>query len=688
MDLFISDPQLVFEPLEKRASATLEGDSSTWSRQILSELFREAPETSEYTPRVMLLKADEESGYAYGGIIITTQSDSALATEGDGQHRQIIIPVIVKQHVLQPLDLLMQGKKMLPLTGVRLREALFRPATFDMVTRDWGDSSVYNMFYPPGRTDNSFGSGTGVTTGNSVSVVQGPGMKYSSGMLEVEYPLLEAIGSTIGRGDLAKLSEEVQEPGIQACLHTNPAFLDRVLKLAEFEETALESAEPVMRTIENIHPPDVVQMGYSEGDGEYWVKHASRAYAFARPAENMDRRAFLKFAGEDMATRVDMKGTVTVAKPSQTVQPFDMDASQWAVVTEAGIYRVKSVDGRELTGWVLPSLIDFDGTRVPMAVFTNGSDAAVQDQIVGAHVASGTNLRSDKPAGTGVFYMTGPSGIEATVPATIIGREAGADGAEIYHITTLTDGDKSIKVVPGLRKMIADPGDGLTMLPGSVRFLHLEKENTVGLVESPGGVTKTAAAIFSPKTRVWSDGMRFGLEFENMPKVASLLPTNDMSRDEATFALCLVGTDIITAQHTLDKVAATRESTVLGGTCDVKLAADYVDAAFVQGVNATAAAHALRQDLLKEAAVLPESQTVDSVLSLRFINPENVRMYVGYLPYLEKALSMICELTLVSRLGMSEVPVYAAARAARALDDTIQGLKGLALRDVDEYAQA
>ena len=189
-------------------------------------------------------------------------------------------------------------------------------------------------------------------------------------------------------------------------------------------------------------------------------------------------------------------------------------------------------------------------------------------------------------------------------------------------------------------------------------------------------------------TRVWSDGQRFGLEFENMPKVASLLSTTDLSRDEAAFALCLVGADIPTARHTLDKVASTSDVVTLAGTVDVKLASDYTGLALDAGRDAVALTRSLRQDLLKEAAVMPDAQTVDAALGLRFINPENVRMYVGYLPYLEKTLSMICELTLASRLGMSEVPEYAAARAARSMDDAIQGLKGLALRDVDEYAQA
>jgi len=97
-----------------------------------------------------------------------------------------------------------------------------------------------------------------------------------------------------------------------------------------------------------------------------------------------------------------------------------------------------------------------------------------------------------------------------------------------------------------------------------------------------------------------------------------------------------------------------------------------------------AQARSFRRDLVKEASILPDIQTVDSVLSLGFINPENIRTFVGKLPYLDRALNTLCELTLLSRLGLNEVSEFAASRACRSLDEVIQGLKALAMRSTDE----
>jgi hypothetical protein len=181
MDLFTTEPTLEFEPT-KTANAQLDEDTAMWPRQVLQELFRQIPDASEYVPRVVMLKVDKEQGYGLGAIVISSATDSAMSTTDPGavQTKQALIPVVIKQNMLQPLDLLMTKNKIRPLTGDRLREALFRPSTFEMITKDWGDQSLYNLFYPPGRAENDFASGVSVTSsGNSPSAVYGAGLKYS-----------------------------------------------------------------------------------------------------------------------------------------------------------------------------------------------------------------------------------------------------------------------------------------------------------------------------------------------------------------------------------------------------------------------------------------------------------------------------------------------------------------------------
>lgn len=689
MDLFITEPELTFEPATKVAAVQLDEDPSMWPKGVLSELFRQVPEASEYVPRVMMYQTDDEQGYGFGAIVISSMTDSAMGTTNPQvvSKKQVLIPVIIKGNMLQPLDLLMTKNKMYPLTGSRLREALFRPSTFELMTKDWGDQSLYNLFYPPGRAENDFASGVSVTaSGNSPSAIYGAGMKYSS----IDYPgLLTLVAPTINKPDLEKLSEEIAaDPALKRALHQNVSFMQAVAKLAEAEPHATADAGELFKKAEAIIPTHVAQFGYDDLRGEYWVKTASRDYAYRKDPVFMSRKDFLKFAGEDVAQKVDSEGTTTVSRPNESAVPFDMDASEWDVAEHPGVYRVQTKDGHELLGWVFPQLIDMDGHRIPMAAFTNGAAAAIQDQIVGSWVGAGYSLPTHEPVDTGIFYMRGPSKLDATVPVTIVGREAGTDGAEVFHVKTLTGGEYRLKLVPGLRKMIAAQGDDLVMLPEGTKFMRLENETPVDLQDNLGMVTKTAEFSAGPRVRVWSDGVRYGLGFEEMPKMAQLFEESNVTRDEAAFALCLAGVDPLQAETALTKAASQLDGTTFVGVSDVRLAAEVVVPSLQEGQKLASAAHELRRHLVKEAAVLPDIQTVDSVLSLGFINPENVRVYVGHLPYLERALTMVCELTLASRLGLSEVPEFAAARACRALNEVCEGLRALALREVDESASA
>ena len=217
-------------------------------------------------------------------------------------------------------------------------------------------------------------------------------------------------------------------------------------------------------------------------------------------------------------------------------------------------------------------------------------------------------------------------------------------------------------------------------MPRSARFLPLNKESPVPLIDDLDSI-KTSS-YDRPYIAIRHGGDVIDLAFHQLPGLEASSP-KVASIDDATFTLCAAGMSPADAYGLLKRASVTMNTEYAVGVRDVRPVAAFMAPIEKAASEKVAAARAFRQDLLKEAAILPDIQTVDSVLSLGYINPENIRLFVGRLPYLEKALNTICELTLFSRLGMSEVPESASARAARALDEVIQGLKGLGLRSVD-----
>lgn len=680
MDLFIRTPELVFT---KIAGIEVDEDPAKWTRQVLAELYKALPDIAEYSANVVFYRRDDKQGYALGGVLLENGTDSALAATRVGGREPVkaVIPVVIRGYQLLPFDVFMgPGGHMFPLTPDRLREALFRPDTFEQLTADWGDASLYNLFYPPGRLGGSeFGGGVGSGLGGSggTNYIMGPGMKYSSGE---DYFMLDSVIPTMLRPDIDAVAGILRDAATKIAATENAVMLMALAKIASAEEGALATASPLYKAAANIAGSDVVQVGYDPDLASYWMKSASRAVYEPRAITYLDRGEMLKFAGEEITQKVDVDGTVTLAPAAVTEPAPDAGASKWKIVEEPGIYKVRTEAGKEMMGWVLPNLLDLDGTRMPTCVFTNGATSMVQDQIVGARVATGVDLPVSPVKGVGIFYCAGQGGIEATIPLRIIGQEAGMNGSDNFVVETLTGGESKVCVTDGLAGMKALGGE--FFIPRTAKFMAVDDAPSTPLVADLSGLNKTAAAILAPVVQIRAIGDEYTLSFQNAPKLASAGPYRALGHDDAVFALALAGLPADLAEAKL--AYAERDGLAQAAVIDIGLFSDVLSSARADSRKLATKIASLKTCLVKEAAALPNALTVDAVLSLGFINPENVRLFVSRLPYLEKALSMLCEMVLASRLGLSVIPEGAASRSARALDGVIAGLRGLALFDVGQ----
>lgn len=81
-------------------------------------------------------------------------------------------------------------------------------------------------------------------------------------------------------------------------------------------------------------------------------------------------------------------------------------------------------------------------------------------------------------------------------------------------------------------------------------------------------------------------------------------------------------------------------------------------------------------NLLKIAAVIPDSATVNTVLSLKFIGPETFHNFSRHIPLLEKTLSFLSTLLLTSRIDSTiDLDEQEISTAIRLMDNTTQKIK-------------
>ena len=92
--------------------------------------------------------------------------------------------------------------------------------------------------------------------------------------------------------------------------------------------------------------------------------------------------------------------------------------------------------------------------------------------------------------------------------------------------------------------------------------------------------------------------------------------------------------------------------------------------------------------IVKVAAALDSvgGDTVDAVLSLGFINPENTAQYIEMIPKIEESLTSLSELLIGTRLGLPDVPESAVKSAVSSVDRALMGLKKLQIRNETELA--
>lgn len=656
--LFI-DSTLTFEKVA--AEAALPEDPNVWPNEILQELYRQVPYISDFDPHVVMDRVDAERGFAFGHVEVVNKSEIQRGVDPQAQAaagiKQARIPIIVKNRKLQPFDILVtEDSKMLPLTETRLRQAVFRPQAFDVTSQTPGDMSMIGQLYPPYRQNYGFGGG-GATMG------VGMGKQGSA--------LLSAILPTIHPKDYSGLFDKLASQQLQAAYVANaPGTAPALVTLSKY--VPLDEMK-IAASIYGDAPADVVQVAHID-DG-YAVKRANHNM-WAPFTEAWDRGRVVRAFGEKVALAADLNGSVTMAEGTMGAEMPEADTPD--LIKEFGVYKVQDEKGRHLIGYVFPNLIDTDGQALPICLFTNGSQAAVQGEIAGVNIGGGASLFEGHPRGHGAFYQVLPNGrAQCTIPLTIQASLTD-QGEESMSAETYDGRPVTVLIQPNI-EVVTEGGDGHMLIPTSMRWLPLSEAETVTLVEDPTGFQKAASAkssIFSVEIRSGGEDS-FSISGLPLEKVA-YEDKNFLDFDKALFLLAGLGVEPSFGVTKLSMAYGSHSPVEVATSRALTPASEQIARSEKRASALDALVRELRVDLVKEAAIIPDPVAVDTVLSLGFINPENLQTFISYLPKIDESQSKLCELLVAARLGMRDLPVSALEKAIRATEEVIDGLHVIA----------
>tara|TARA_B100000131_G_scaffold166520_1_gene160995 strand:- start:17447 stop:19192 length:1746 start_codon:yes stop_codon:yes gene_type:complete len=336
---------------------------------------------------------------------------------------------------------------------------------------------------------------------------------------------------------------------------------------------------------------------------------------------------------------------------------------------ETGVYSVMSKEGGSQKAVVLKDVVALSGRKLDSTIVVGPSGASLQEKVAGIRCGdvSLDALVGSEPLGEGVFFLKAASAV--TEPLEIKHTVESSDGRSYIYEHALY-GRGTLKVAKVVKPVQVSGTDYLIPEDSVFVPMPLSGEN---YLSDTVAINKIASRHDEMKrVRILSDGSEFtfsGGPVSGIEKVAKL------SCDDALLIVGLLGD---TPDGALEKVAAAASSGEVSFVATRNLVKESVIDETDEEVVKLASV--IRLNLVKEAAALVGADTVDSVLSLNFITPENVAGYLDAMPVFEESASKLAELLIGVRLGLSDVPEAAVASALSGIERAVQGLKKLQIR--------
>lgn len=638
--------------IEKRASATrLEKDPEEWPGEIVSEAYRQLPYIAAFETDLEMQRVDGARGYAVGRLLVYP---AKLQKEAAAQQKRLVaLPVIVRDREMAPLDVYQHQEGWHPLVEQRVQEILHTPATF------------------------SRPAPVGTFQGTDLSSQIDPGAmdRYAAQPYEKTASVFQAALGTFRAEDTEAFKARLREDTTLRVAYTSVPDLRAATEALVGHKEVTASALRSRRAAET--PPTVVQF---VEDGTGYIMKSANHKAFKATAQRVTRFDAEKVLTKEAMQRLKARGRVTfVVDPVVNGEGVEKTAQE---VNRVGAWSTWSGD-RQLHGIAIPAMVSLDGQALDLQLFAGAGDHAMQEKVAGVFEGD-VVLPEARPMGEGVFvYQRGAMGV-ATEPIVIQSRVTVGEKEKTaeYHGYRSTTGQRVvIEVVPGLKK-IASAGPGRYAIPDTLRFLPLngalvEVAATPDLAET-FELDKLAAS--SSVQLHCNSGGAYWVTGEN----AEAFRGCSFDAERVEFALGALGVHEKQARGFMEKAASDGRVAIprtrLVGTEDA-----VKEAMMVKVAAAFHKVPALRVDLVREAAALAipsgkekvaaEKETVDAVLSLGFITPENVAVYIDYIPELEKVSGKLAEILVASRLGMDTVKENAARNALTQLSTVIDGLQ-------------
>ena len=629
----------------------LSEDTNVWTEEITQKVMERLPQIKGLNIMIKFMKMDEENGTATGSVSVSSND------------KQAVIPLIIKDFMMYPLDIFIFEKKLLPLTVESFDKAFNNNEVF-------GDLEEYPLFGGLGRFEDA----------NLWNTMYPPSLgRYA--YASAGYPVLDEISDTISGKDFKEYL--LKNPEVAANFHKQ-GHVEVIKKLANLQPVNMNEFR---QGSENLIRKNIVMLR-RDGVNKYTIL-ANSDKVFSPAITKVTRPELGEFVSKisdcvhDTMNEVDQNGEKVLLiedpTPNHILVEGRSPVDRVEMATEFDHYAVLNKNGVTHVGVVIPTVIDFDQNKKNLKIFIGKTMATIQEEIAGVRLQNNSfrmEESSPKIGQTGTFvYQSNKSKALATIPVTIESVSQYECALPKIKAMDLLGNGYELTFGDHLER-IAGMGEGKYILP--TKFKWIPMEGFEQITNSPASYhTKTAGSKeANPITLIPTGFGQYAVKGVNKYAQALDWDATNLDKSQATFLLVSLGI----GQEKLAeayKMAGIKGQAVIRGAHFIPLKSEKIAQALPKARELLKFAEGLRSNLIKEASFVNNSQTVDALLSLNFVNPENVAKFVGKIPAFKAAISNLASCLIASRLGIQEIPEQATATAMQRLLEVVKGLETL-----------
>jgi hypothetical protein len=735
-DLFVKPlSELDFE---KVATYSLPRNTAMWNQEILKILYEEYSwlNLEGAQPIIQYQGLDPDLGVAVGSISVVYEpmpdkrerSKRAKSKVQDAPAPIIRIPLIINDFKLHPFDVFIaQDGTMQPLSPSRVAESVQPPDNFSGLYQGKVHTEpIGDITQVPSSVNTRYGHNLGDGADMAGMEHYASYEEQNSGMA-YDGPMMAQILPTLKSCDMERCRKEItRSPAIlQSWSQSGAAgYLDSILQADGLSPDDYKNIQ------DQVLPSNVFHFIRTK-PGMWRVTIYSDLLYSPKVEEYGETELLAQFAGvPTVVEKVWENEEFIVTMDREHVKPFVLSEGAIPEVEQAtsGLYVVPTEDGDICRGAVLNRVADYLGNDQALKLFIG--DRAVYglaDGMVGGKTGDLSDWMCEEDVvgrEWATFVTHDASGYRAYLPFRVR-QQFVVEGAVCMHAIDFHGNSVTFRMTPGLRQMesvtgVTSPwlgdllGANVFRVPTTFMLKRLGKRVNICRTE------KDYESLFKRHTLNWIVARGQGKRRTNAVYIKQIGDEYKMEGDvlkpflhsadgggwgvvngvwrhkKAKLALVLLGVSLDDAEAILSmaneatpvivsnlrpiadagRVEHSPSKTILPlsklGSYLPELVGESGDTAIE--MNWDEFCEDLRRPLYKEAAVLKDDDAIDSVLSLDFISPENLVVYIQNIPRFREVANRLAEMLVLSRVGLKPVPERAIYNAMKGLTEVTDSL--------------